>query len=59
MSKQGIALAKRGESKILILRGHKIILDADLAALYGASVKHLNQQIKRNSRRFPRDSSFD
>jgi len=34
MSKQAIALAKRVDSKIFILRGQKVILDADLAALY-------------------------
>jgi hypothetical protein len=39
MSKQAIALAKPVDSKILMLRGHKVILDADLAALYGVPVK--------------------
>ncbi len=55
MSKAVFALAKRVDSRILFLRGQKIILDSDLAALYGVEVKHLNQQIKRNRKRFPGD----
>ena len=52
------ALAKCAESKILILRGQKIILDADLAELNGVSVKRLNQQVNRNAKRFPHDFLF-
>ncbi len=52
------ALAKRAESKILILRGQKIILDSDLAELYRVSVKRLNQQVNRNAKRFPPDFIF-
>jgi len=37
---------------ILILRGRKVILDSELAALYGASAKRLNEQVKRNAERF-------
>ena len=44
--------------RIIIIRGHKALLDADLAALYGVSTKRLNQQVKRNQRRFPQDFSF-
>ncbi len=44
--------------RILILRGEKVILDADLAALYGVSTKRLNQQVRRNTRRFPADFVF-
>jgi phage regulator Rha-like protein len=58
MNKTAIVLAKKVDSKILILRGQKVILDVDLAMLYGVSVKHLNQQIKRNARRFPSDFLF-
>jgi hypothetical protein len=46
------------ESRILILRHQKVILDADLAELYGVSVKRLNQQVKRNRDRFPDDFMF-
>jgi hypothetical protein len=46
------------ESVILELRGHKVIIDADLASLYGVSTKRLNEQIKRNQDRFPADFAF-
>jgi len=45
-------------SKILILRNQKVILDTDLAELYGVPVKRLNEQLKRNPQRFPRDFLF-
>ena len=40
---------------ILILRGHRVILDSELAALYGVATKVLLQAVKRNSERFPDD----
>ena len=43
---------------ILTIRGHKVILDADLARLYGVSTKRLNEQVKRNRNRFPDDFMF-
>lgn len=55
MSKQVTVLAKRVESKILLLRGFRVILDSDLAKLYGVEVRSLIQQVKRNARRFPAD----
>jgi len=55
MGKQITVLGKRVESKILLMRGQRVILDNDLAELYGVSVKQLNQQVKRNARRFPDD----
>ena len=58
MNKAAIVLAKRVSSKILILRNQKVILDADLAELYGVPVKRLNEQLKRNPQRFPRDFLF-
>jgi phage regulator Rha-like protein len=51
-------LTRRVESKILVMRGRKVILDADLAELYGVEVKRLNQQVKRNVERFPGDFVF-
>jgi len=45
-------------SCILILRGQKVILDADLARLYGTSTMRLNQAVKRNLNRFPGDFIF-
>lgn len=58
MNKVAIILAKRVGSKILILRNQRVILDTDLAELYGVPVKHLNQQVKRNAHRFPADFLF-
>ena len=43
---------------ILTLRGQKVILDADLAGLYGVQTKRLNEQVKRNADRFPEDLMF-
>ena len=58
MNKTAIILAKRVSSKILVLRNQKVILDADLAELYGVPVKRLNEQLKRNLQRFPSDFLF-
>src|SRR5215471_14195214 len=58
MNPTALVLTKRVASKILILRNQKVILDADLAELYGVSVKQLNQQVKRNPNRFPADFLF-
>ena len=46
------------ENCILTIRGEKVILDIDLAELYGVSTKVLNQAIKRNADRFPSDFAF-
>ena len=56
--KSEMALVKPVESRILILRGHKVILDSDLAELYGVPAKRLNEQVKRNAERFPADFMF-
>jgi len=58
MNTAAIVLTKRVGSKIVILRNQRIILDADLAELYGVPVKRLNEQVKRNPRRFPSDFLF-
>ncbi len=46
------------EKKILLVRGQKVMLDADLAEIYGVSTKRLNEQVKRNRERFPDDFMF-
>jgi phage regulator Rha-like protein len=46
------------EQKILLIRRHKTMLDRDLARLYGVSTKRLNEQVKRNIKRFPADFMF-
>ena len=48
----------RIERAILIIRGQKVMLDADLAGLYGVSTRVLNQAVKRNRSRFPSDFMF-
>lgn len=46
------------ERRILILREQRVMLDSDLAALYGVRTRHLNEQVKRNRERFPEDFVF-
>jgi len=45
-------------SKIFIIRDRKVMLDMDLAELYGVTTKRLNEQVKRNRKRFPEDFMF-
>lgn len=53
----GLAVAALAQ-RIHLIRGHKVMLDADLAELYGAPTKALNQAVKRNAERFPPDFMF-
>ncbi|MBY0554851.1 ORF6N domain-containing protein [bacterium] len=46
------------QNSIHVLRNQRVILDADLAKIYGTTTKHLNQQLKRNLNRFPEDFMF-
>jgi len=46
------------EAKIKLIRGQRVILDSDLAQLYGVSTKRLNEQVSRNIERFPSDFMF-
>ena len=46
------------KSKIFEIRGQKVMLDYDLAAMYGVETKRLNEQVKRNIERFPEDFMF-
>src|SRR5689334_7425856 len=45
-------------SRILLIRGQKVMLDTDLAELYGVLTKRFNEQVRRNRKRFPRDFMF-
>ena len=45
-------------ARILIIRGQRVLLDADLAVVYGVSTKRLNEQVRRNRARFPQDFVF-
>ncbi len=57
-AKQSLLPAERIERAIHLIRGHKVMLDADLAELYGVSVGRLNEAVKRNRNRFPDDFMF-
>jgi hypothetical protein len=62
MSKKSFAMSlipqERIEQSILLIRGHKVMLDASLAALYGVPTYRINEAVKRNSKRFPPDFMF-
>ena len=47
------------QNKIYLIRGHKIMLDKELAELYGVSTKRLKEQVRRNLKRFPEDFMFE
>ena len=53
-----LASRERIEETILVVRGQRVILDTDLADLYGVTTKRLNEQVKRNRNRFPKDFMF-
>jgi hypothetical protein len=53
-----IVPADKIERRILFIRGERVILDSDLAELYGVETRRLNQQVSRNRDRFPEDFSF-
>jgi hypothetical protein len=55
---QSLILVERIEPRILLIRGQRAILDADLADLYGTTTKRLNEQVKRKRGRFPADFMF-
>ncbi len=46
------------QNKIYLIRGKKVMLDSDIAELYGVSTKRLNEQVRRNIDRFPEDFMF-
>lgn len=58
MTKTSLIPTERIERSILLLRGQKVMLDSDLAELYGVETKALNRAVKRNIARFPEDFMF-
>ena len=56
--KKPLVVAESIETRILTIRGQRVMLDADLAELYGVETKVLNQAVKRNAQRFPDDFMF-
>jgi hypothetical protein len=57
-NEQSLIIVEQIEPRILAIRGQRVILDADLAELYGTTTKAFNQAVKRNSGRFPGDFRF-
>lgn len=51
-------LSERIDRAILIIRGQKVMIDSDLAEIFGVKTKRLNEQVKRNIKRFPKDFMF-
>ncbi len=58
MSTNNTLLVPRIESRIQVIRGLRVMIDVDLATLYGVQTKRLNEQVKRNRDRFPSDFLF-
>ena len=54
MKKKNIIKIEQVEEKILILRGVRVIIDADVAALYGVETREINQAVKNNPKKFPK-----
>ncbi len=55
---KSLVTAETIEHKIYLFRGQKVMLDSDLAELYGVTTKRLNEQVRRNADRFPEDFMF-
>ena len=58
MTETGLVTPESVERAIIVLRGRRVILDSELAALYGVTVSVFNQAVKRNMERFPADFAF-
>lgn len=58
MSNQTIIPSEKIDRAILIINGKKVMLDSDLADIFGVKTSRLNEQIKRNKKRFPKDFMF-
>lgn len=58
MAKKSLKTLSRIENSILLIRGQRVMIDVDLAKLYGVTTRRLNEQVKRNRERFPSDFMF-
>lgn len=58
MNKSEIIIQERISKAIYLIRGHKVMMDSELAEMYGVPTKRLNEQVKRNLDRFPEDFMF-
>jgi len=59
MNKETTVLPEQIMTKIYTIRGQKVMIDRDLAELYGAETKRLKESVKRNIKRFPNDFMFE
>jgi hypothetical protein len=57
-AKQESAIVPDLQDRIFTIRGERVILDSDLAEIYGVETKRLNEKVRRNANRFPDDFSF-
>ena len=57
-AKQESAIVPDLQKRIFTIRGERVILDSDLAEIYGVETKRLNEKVRRNANRFPDDFSF-
>ena len=58
LTENNLVSEKRILGRILVIRGQKVLLDSDLAELYGVETRRLNEQVKRNKDKFPEDFMF-
>ncbi len=58
MENKSLIPTEKIDRAILIIRGHKIMLDSDLSEIYGVKTSRLNEQVKRNKNRFSNDFMF-
>jgi len=58
MNDDSVIIDERVINKIYLIRNEKVMLDSDLAELYGVETRRLNEQVKRNKERFPEDFIF-
>jgi len=58
MPNDNVSITHRVETRVCVFRGQKVLLDTDLAKLYGVEPKRLNEQVKRNLHRFPANFMF-
>ncbi|MCF8295928.1 MAG: ORF6N domain-containing protein [Saprospiraceae bacterium] len=58
MKNKSVIPNEKIDRAIIIIRGHKVMLDSDLAEIYGVKTSRLNEQVKRNKNRFPDDFMF-
>jgi hypothetical protein len=59
MNEAALIPAEHIQSRILVLRGVRVVLDRDLAVLYGVTTKRFKEQVRRNLRKFPEDFMFE